>query len=183
MLPILAKYERPPCGPRRRTYVTSVSIVVGLRSPRPANPVDLSSASKNALRMCGVCRSVHSTSAFVHAAFRAARTFHLTPRASAEVGSPPRASNTLEEALREVAIDVRVHAGQRELETGNPAVPPRTQKRTPGGRRTGGSASPAAIAAKYRLAKTTSSSDINRGSRTRSDYGVSAKCELSNDPD
>jgi hypothetical protein len=32
--------------------------------------VDLSSVSKNALRMCGACRSVHSTLAFVHAAFR-----------------------------------------------------------------------------------------------------------------
>ena len=81
-----------------------MSGAVGSSRPRPAKPVRLSSREKNAVRRAGVGVSAHSTSAFVHAASRAARTFHI---AIGIVGVAARGIDQRHDAGGELDLDLR----------------------------------------------------------------------------
>jgi hypothetical protein len=48
------------------------------------------------------------------------------------IGSPPQRRERLDDAVGKIAVDVRVHAGERELQAGNAAAVAVGQQRAPG---------------------------------------------------
>ena len=71
----------------------------------------------------------------------------LAPAAAGQRVTAERCEG-LDDALGKVAVDVRVHAGQRELDREMPRLLPRLEQRPPRGRRRGDAVTSATSAAK-----------------------------------